>query len=121
IVALTIWALSNISVKYALSIISGAVGVSGFIMWGAISIIHCRVRWSKKFQEVAKSTEGAYRAWLFPVGPIFCLLYVVSAIGGLIWVAVWLGFEVNMFLLATTQLYIFVVLLVIAAVAQYFG
>ncbi|KAJ2743927.1 hypothetical protein GGI20_003365 [Coemansia sp. BCRC 34301] len=121
VVALTIWALSLISVKYALSIISGAVGMSGFIMWGAISVMHCKVRWSKRFRDLAKSTEDAYRAWLFPVGPVYCLLYVIMAIGGLIWVSIWIGFEVNMFLLATTQLFIFIILLVGAVVAQYFG
>ncbi|KAJ2326777.1 hypothetical protein GGI00_004649, partial [Coemansia sp. RSA 2681] len=115
-VALFIWALSNISVKYALSIISGAIGMSGFIMWGAVSIMHCKIRWCKGFREIAKSTEGVYLAWLFPIGPIYCVLYVVSAIGGLIWVSIWLDFEVNMFLLATSQLFVFIILLVVAAV-----
>ncbi|KAJ2792757.1 hypothetical protein GGI18_000128 [Coemansia linderi] len=121
IVALTIWGLSYISAKYSLSIIAGAIGVSGFIMWGSVAVMHIRVRCAKRFRDVAKSIDGAYRAWLFPVGPIFCLLYVVSSLGGVIWVAVWLGFLVDMFLLATSQLLIFVILLLVAATVQYFG
>ncbi|KAJ2885044.1 hypothetical protein H4R27_001645, partial [Coemansia aciculifera] len=95
VVALTFWGLSYIGTKYSLSIIAGAIGVSGFIMWGLISVMHCKIRWTKKFRDVAKSVDGMYRAWLFPVGPIFCLVYVISALGGVIWVAVWLGFLVD--------------------------
>ncbi|KAJ2108684.1 hypothetical protein GGI16_001029 [Coemansia sp. S142-1] len=121
VVALTLWGLSNIGTKYSLSIIAGAIGVSGYIMWGLVAIMHCKIRWTKKFRNVAKSLDGMYRAWLFPVGPIFCLAYVISALGGVIWVAVWLGFLVDMFLLATSQLIVFIILLIVAATVQYFG
>ncbi|KAJ2100719.1 hypothetical protein GGI09_002137 [Coemansia sp. S100] len=121
VVALTLWGLSNIGTKYSLSIIAGAIGVSGYIMWGLVAIMHCKIRWTKKFRNVAKSMDGMYRAWLFPVGPIFCLAYVISALGGVIWVAVWLGFLVDMFLLATSQLIVFIILLIVAATVQYFG
>ncbi|KAJ2346280.1 hypothetical protein GGH92_003680 [Coemansia sp. RSA 2673] len=45
VVALTLWGLSNIGTKYSLSIIAGAIGVSGYIMWGLVAIMHSTVQY----------------------------------------------------------------------------
>ncbi|KAI8322852.1 hypothetical protein GQ54DRAFT_287295 [Martensiomyces pterosporus] len=124
--ALVMWGLSYIHDGTALMIIAGAIGVAGFITWGSIAIMHCIVRWSKAFREMrqeqkASSDGTAYLAMAFPLSPAYCLLYELTVVIGLIYIAFWANFDVGIFLFATVQFCIFAMLLVVAAICQRYG
>ncbi|KAJ2818830.1 hypothetical protein IWW50_005677 [Coemansia erecta] len=119
ILGLGIWGLTYIGEGRGFLLLAGVIGISGVITWGSIAIMHFCVRWSKQFRHTAD--ENVYRNWMFPVGPAICLLYEIGVMVGLIYIQTWVGFDVNVFLFETLGLFIFIALVIIAAVAQRFG
>ncbi|KAJ2198749.1 hypothetical protein GGH18_000880 [Coemansia sp. RSA 530] len=118
-VGLGVWALTYIRETGGFVLLGGVIGISGVIMWSSISIMHFVVRWSKRFRH--KGDENEYRSWLFPVGPLVCLVFELGVLTGLFYILAWVGFDINIFLFETLGLFIFIALIIIAAVAQHFG
>ncbi|KAJ2535094.1 hypothetical protein IWW43_001899 [Coemansia sp. RSA 1935] len=118
-VGLGVWALTYIRETGGFVLLGGVIGISGVIMWSSVSIMHFVVRWSKRFRH--KGDENEYRSWLFPVGPLVCLVFELGVLTGLFYILAWVGFDINIFLFETLGLFIFIALIIIAAVAQHFG
>ncbi|KAJ2306095.1 hypothetical protein H4S02_000163 [Coemansia sp. RSA 2611] len=118
-VALGIWALTFIRVNSAVVLLAGVIGISGVITWGSIAIMHCVVRWSKRYRHTA--SEDAYRSVLFPLNPILCLLVEVGSVIALLYVVGEIGFDTELFLFDTLGIFVFIILVIAAAVAQHFG
>ncbi|KAJ2081563.1 hypothetical protein H4R24_002239 [Coemansia sp. RSA 988] len=126
---LGIWALTFIRVESAVALMAGVIGTSGFITWGAIALMHCVMRWSKKHRHPAENSSTTtlalstviYKAPLFPLGPLFCLLHELAITAGIIYIAAWLDFNVYVFLFATMQIFVFIALIAFAALIQHFG
>ncbi|KAI9505976.1 amino acid permease/ SLC12A domain-containing protein, partial [Coemansia spiralis] len=83
LVSLGIWIPTAFYTTKALAILAGLIGIGGFITWGSIAAMHCVVRWFKKHRngELAPPNKR-FRALLFPVGPLVCLLYAGGVISG---------------------------------------
>ncbi|KAJ2009171.1 hypothetical protein GGI04_000684 [Coemansia thaxteri] len=118
--ALAGWGLGCINPEYALAILAGAIGVGGSITWCTIAYMHCSLRWSRRLKE-KRSSAVHYRAPLFPLGPLLCLAYLPATLTTLVVLAVWAGFSAQLFLFATAQLFVFLILVAAAAIAQRFG
>ncbi|KAJ2852158.1 hypothetical protein IWW36_000538 [Coemansia brasiliensis] len=119
ILALGIWTLTFIRMDSAVVLLAGIIGVNGIITWGSIAVMHFIVRWSKRYRRV--EDESAYKSLLFPLGPIVCLVYEIGIMVCLLITVGLVGFDINLFLFITLGLFIFLALIVVAAVAQRFG
>ncbi|KAJ2157387.1 hypothetical protein GGF46_004538 [Coemansia sp. RSA 552] len=121
VLTLGLWALTYINIDSALLILAGVIGTSGLVTWGAVALMQCILRWSKKHKLSPEDEATVYKDALFPVSPLVCLGYVGFIIVGVIYISARFGFDVDMFLFVTIQIFILIALAIGAAIAQHFG
>ncbi|KAJ1964039.1 hypothetical protein GGI12_001678 [Dipsacomyces acuminosporus] len=84
--ALVMWAMSYIKTNNALAIYVGTVSTSGLLNWAAIAVMQFKLRWSKPPKHSQAAT--AYQAIGFPLGPVYCLLYVAAFVVGIVCIGI---------------------------------
>ncbi|KAJ1952939.1 hypothetical protein EC988_003282 [Linderina pennispora] len=103
-----LWAFNFVGQGVVFDFLTGISGVTGYLAWAAICIVHIRFRMAWKVQGHSLS-ELRYKAFAYPFGPVFCLVLIAVIVFGQAYPSFQFGFDAVTFFSSFLELPLFAI------------